>query len=258
MVLIARDCRRGEAALDRLQAITPDAGHIIHYADLSLMADTHRIGTTIGTTEGRIDVLINNAGAIFAKRKLTTEGLERTFALNHMSYFVLTSALRDRLIATGNSRIVNVASAAHRGGNLDLNDLQRARSYKPYAVYATSKLCNILFTRELARRLAGTGVTANCLHPGFVKTRFGDQAGGLYSLGVRVAKLFAITKEEGAKTIVYLASSPEVTHTTGGYFDKCALATPMPQANDDALARRLWEASEIIAQSAESQHRQGR
>ncbi|MGZ3411713.1 MAG: SDR family oxidoreductase [Xanthobacteraceae bacterium] len=249
MVLIARSKARGEVALTRLREIAPGLAHMIHYADLSLMAETRRVAAAVAASAPRIDVLINNAGAIFARRKVTAEGLERTFALNHMSYFVLTASLRDRLVATPNARVVNVASAAHRGGHLDFNDLQRASSFKPYAVYGTTKLCNILFTRELARRLAGTGVTANCLHPGFVRTRFGNQAGGLYSFGVRAAKLFAISEEDGAKTTVYLASSPEVAQTSGGYFDKCAVATPSAEASDDAIARRLWEVSEMIARA---------
>ena len=146
---------------------------------------------------------------------MTNEGLERTFALNHMSYFLMVAGLRERLIATPNARIVNVASGAHRSGHLDFADLQRAKSYKPFAVYGTTKLCNILFTRELSRRLAGTGVTANCLHPGFVATRFGNQSGRLYSLGVRIAKLGAISQEKGAATTVYLGSSPGVAGVSG-------------------------------------------
>src|SRR5262249_7133449 len=158
--------------------------------------------------EPRVDVLVNNAGAIFANRAVTQDGLERTFALNHMSYFVLTARLRKRLLAAAPARIVNTASDAHRQGHLDFDDLQSARSFRPSVAYGTSKLCNVLFTRELARRLAGSGVTANSFTPGFVATRFGDQAGGLYALGVRFAKLFAKRPETGAETLVHLCTSP--------------------------------------------------
>ncbi len=247
LVLVARDRTRGEATMARLRAAGPNARHAIHYADLSLIRETKRVGAAIAAAETRIDVLINNAGAVFGRRILTDEGLERTFALNHMSYFVLSDVLRERLIASGAGRIVNTASNAHRRGNLDLTDLQWRRRYISYLVYGTSKLCNILFTRELARRLQGTDVTANCLHPGFVATRFGDEAGGLFTWGVRLAKLFAISQEKGAETIVYLASSPDVAATSGGYFFECRPAKPNAAARDDTVARQLWEESEAIA-----------
>jgi NAD(P)-dependent dehydrogenase (short-subunit alcohol dehydrogenase family) len=247
IVFVARDTTRGESALARLKALAPGAAHTVHYADLSLLAETKRVAAEIAAAEPRIDVLINNAGAIFGSRQVTAEGFERTFALNHMSYFILTAGLRDRLVSTPQARIVNVASEAHRSGNIDFSDLQREKDYKPFAVYGTTKLCNILFTRELARRLTGTGVTANSLHPGFVATRYGDEAGGLYAWAVGAAKFFAITPEEGAATTIYLASSPDVAGVTGGYFSKCRPAMPRPEGQDDELARQLWEESEKIA-----------
>src|SRR5262249_31584040 len=215
LVLIARDRARGEATLARLRTAGPDAGHTVHYADLATLAENRRVAAEIAAAEPRIDVLVNNAGAIFATRAVTSEGLERTFALNHMSYFVLTAGLLDRLLAAKPARIVNTASNAHRQGHLEFDDLQSARRYSPFTVYGTSKLCNILFTRELARRLAGRGVTANSFTPGFVATRFGDQAGGLYAAGVRIAKLFASSAEKGAETLVYLATSPEAANVSG-------------------------------------------
>jgi len=249
LVLIARDRRRGEATLRRLRAAAPDAGHVVHYADLSLLAETRRVAADIAAAEPRVDVLVNNAGAIFATRPVTSEGLERTFALNHMSYFVLTAGLLDRLVAAAPARIVNTASNAHRRGHLDFDDLQSARGYSPFAVYGTSKLCNILFTRELARRLAGSGVTANSFTPGFVATRFGDQAGGLYALGVRLAKFFADSAEKGAETLIYLATSPEAANVSGQFFQNCRPGTLSAEARDDALAQRLWRESERIAES---------
>jgi NAD(P)-dependent dehydrogenase (short-subunit alcohol dehydrogenase family) len=166
-----------------------------------------------------------------------------------MSYFVLTGVLRNSLVAAAPARVVNTASRAHRAGHLDFADLQSARHYRPFQVYGTTKLCNILFTRELARRLAGERVTANSLHPGFVATRFGDEAGGLYAVGTWVAKrLFAQTPEEGAETLVYLASSPEVASISGVYFHDCRPGTLTAEAQDDSLAQRLWQESERLSQ----------
>jgi NAD(P)-dependent dehydrogenase (short-subunit alcohol dehydrogenase family) len=247
LVLIARDKARGQAALDRLCPLSPGVHHSIHYADLSRLAEAKRVAAKIAAAEPRIDVLVNNAGALFASRQLTPDGLELTFATNHMSYFVLTHGLRNRLRASAPARVVNVASDAHKGERLDFNDLQSARSYRGLSVYGRTKLCNILFTRELARRWQGSGVTANSLHPGFVSTRFGDMSGGMLSWVVRAAKVFAISPEKGAETIVYLASSDQVAGATGLYYYKCRPATPTREAQNDDTARRLWQESEKLA-----------
>jgi NAD(P)-dependent dehydrogenase (short-subunit alcohol dehydrogenase family) len=247
IVQVARDKTRGQAAMDRLCVCGPNADHSIYYADLTRLSEMKRVAEEIAQTEPRIDVLINNAGAVFGNRRVTEDGLERTFALNHLSYFVLTHVLRERLKASAPARVINTSSDAHRGNRLDFDDLQAARIYRGFPVYGRSKLANILFTRELARRLDGSGVTANALHPGFVATRFGDETGGLLSLGIRWAKFFAISPQNGAKTIVYLATSPEVAGMSGRYFYKCRLATPTREAQDDAAARRLWEESAKLA-----------
>jgi NAD(P)-dependent dehydrogenase (short-subunit alcohol dehydrogenase family) len=261
LVLVARDKARAEATLKRLRELGPGAAPVVHYADLLRLREMKRVAAEIAATEARIDVLINNAGALFSRRHLSQDGLEFTFALNHMSYFVLTHQLLNRLRASAPARIVNTASDAHEGATLDFDDLQSAKAYGKssflewlrfggpgFKVYGRSKLCNILFTRELARRLAGTGVTTNALHPGFVATRFGDQSGGLISLGIKIGKRFALSPEKGAETLVYLASSPEVAAKSGGYYHKCGLATPSASAQDDALARRLWaETSKLAA-----------
>jgi NAD(P)-dependent dehydrogenase (short-subunit alcohol dehydrogenase family) len=252
LVLIARDRARGEATLARLRVAAPDVGHVVRYADLSTLGEARRVAAEIAAAEARIDVLVNNAGAIFATRAVTADGLERTFALNHMSYFVLTAGLLDRLVAAAPARIVNTASNAHRQGHLDFDDLQSARGYRAFTAYGTSKLCNILFTRELARRLASRGVSVNSFTPGFVATRFGDQAGGLYAAGVRLAKLFAATPEKGAGTLVYLATSPEVANISGQFFQNCRPGTLSAEAQDDAVAQRLWRESERIAASSSS------
>ena len=246
LVLIARDPKRGQAALSRLPA-APGVAHTIHYGDLSRISEMKRVASQVAAAEPRIDVLINNAGALFNSRKVTEDNLESTFATNHMAYFVLTMLLRAPLLAGTPSRVVSTASDAHRGNTLDFDDLQAAKGYSGFKVYGRSKLCNILFTRELARRWSATGITANCLHPGFVATRFGDGSGGILSGVVRVAKAFAISPEKGAETIVYLAASPEVAGRSGEYFYKCSPAVPTAAARDDAAAARLWTVSEEIA-----------
>jgi NAD(P)-dependent dehydrogenase (short-subunit alcohol dehydrogenase family) len=247
IVLVARDPRRAERTLARLRSVGPTMAHKAHIADLSRLAEARQVGERIAAEEPRIDVLINNAGDIFIERGVTADGLERTFALNHMAYFVLTHALREPLIASAPARIVNTASNAHRGNALDFDDLQFQRGFRGLTAYARSKLANILFTRELARRLAGTGVTANCLHPGFVSTGIGQRDGGLFAIMVRMSMLFARTPEQGASTIVYLATSPDVAGASGGYYVDCRQAEPTRTAQDDATARRLWEESLRLA-----------
>ena len=247
IVLVARDKSRADATLKRLRERGPRQVHSALYADLTRLAEMKRVAAQIAGQEPRIDVLINNAGALFGTRQVTADGLEYTFALNHMAYFVMTEGLRERLAASAPARIVNTASAAHQRAKLDFDDLQSEKGFSATKAYGRSKLCNILFTRELARSLQGTGVTANCLHPGFVATRFGDQSGGLISHFVWFAKFFAIPPEEGAQTIVYLASSPDVAGMTGKYFEECRVTTPSLPARDDRGASLLWERSAALA-----------
>lgn len=247
IVLIARDQTRAADTMAKLRAAGPHAKHSMHLADLSSIVQTRSLGEQIAAAEPRIDVLINNAGAVFSRRQLTPEGLEMTFATNHMAYFVLTQALLERLMVTTGARIVSTSSSAHASGELDFEDLQSEQSYSAFRAYATSKLCNVLFTRELVRRLAGTGVTANCLHPGFVASRFGSRSGGLIQFISPMAKLFAVTPKQGAETITYLATSPQVAGMTGLYFHKRNPISTNPAAQNDAAAKRLWAASEVIA-----------
>jgi NAD(P)-dependent dehydrogenase (short-subunit alcohol dehydrogenase family) len=248
VLLVARDEGRARATMLKLEAKAPGLGHRVHLADLSSMAEARRVGTAIAASEPRIDVLINNAGAMFAERRVTPEGLELTFALNHMAYFTLTQALRERFIASAPARIVSTASDAHQGASLDFDDLQSAKGgYRGFKVYGRSKLANILFTRELARRLAGTGVTANCFHPGVVATRFGDASGGWAGRVIPLLRPFFLSPEKGADTLVYLASALEVEKTTGEYFVKRKITETSPAARDDAAAKKLWDASEKLA-----------
>ncbi len=247
IVFVARDHERGEATRKHLRAIAGHTDHTVHYADLSKISEMKRVAQEIADSEPQIDVLINNAGALFNSRQVNADGLEMTFAVNHMAYFVMTNLLLDRLIATPGARIVSTASDAHKGAKLNFDDLQSEKSYSGFGVYGRSKLMNILFTRELARRIAGTGVTANCLHPGFVGTRFGDASGGLMSGLIKIAKNFALTPEQGAQTIIYLASSPAAEGKSGGYYAKSKLATPTKEAQNDSDAKRLWDVSAKIS-----------
>jgi NAD(P)-dependent dehydrogenase (short-subunit alcohol dehydrogenase family) len=251
IVLVARDKSRADMTLARLGRSGAGVAHSVYFADLTRLSEMKRVAAEIANREPPIDVLINNAGALFGTRRLTEDGLEYTFALNHMSYFVVTEGLRERLLASGGARIINTASAAHQGATLDFDDLQSAKNFRAMRVYGRSKLCNILFTRQLARSLQGTSVTANCLHPGFVATRFANESGGLISRFARLAKLFAISPAEGAQTIVYLASSPEVADVTGQYFYKRRPTAPSALALDDRAALALWERSEALADMKE-------
>lgn len=240
LVLVARSRERGEATLARLGEISPNVSHSIHYADLSLLAEMRRVGNQIAVLEPRIDVLINNAGALSA-HQITKDGLELTFALNHMSYFVLTNCLLDKL--SPSARVINTSSEAHRGVQFQLQDLNDPKRYGTFKAYRLSKLYNILFTRELARQFSGTRITANCLHPGFVRSRLFENKTGPMSAIFKLILFMGITPEEGAKTIVYLASSNDVSGVTGKYFSKCRERTPTREARDSKAALQLWEES---------------
>ncbi len=245
IVFIARDQTRGEAMLKHLDAIAGHSAHAVFYADLSRLSEMRKVAAEIAAACPQIDVLINNAGAMFARRQVSQDGLELTFALNHMAYFVLTTQLLPQL--KGPARILCTASAAHKGAKLDFDDLQSTRAYSAWGAYGRSKLMNILFTRSLAHRLQGSGVTANCLHPGFVNTRFGDNNKGVFGWGLGLAKNIALSPAQGAETLIYLASSPEVASQSGKYFHKCRAETPSREARNDEDAARLWQLSEAIA-----------
>ena len=247
LILIARDQGRGEAAVAAL-APPHEGRHRIVLGDLSTLGEMRRVAAEIAAAEPRIDVLINNAGAMFDKREVTADGLERTFAVNHMAYFVVTQGLLPSLAAAPSARIVSTASTAHSHARLDFSDLQVANSRVAFAnAYGKSKLCNVLWTRELARRLAGTGITANTLHPGFVASRFGDNMNGPAGKIFRTLKVFGASPEKGADTSIYLASSAEVEGQTGGYWVKRRRVEPSAFARDGEAGARLWAESERLA-----------
>jgi NAD(P)-dependent dehydrogenase (short-subunit alcohol dehydrogenase family) len=246
IVLIARDAVRAEATLAKIRAKNPGVTHAVHLADLSRLSEMKRVASVIAAAEPRIDLLINNAGGAFAHRRTTEDGLEMTFAVNHMAYFVVTLALLDRLRTSAPARIVNTASMTYASAVLNFDDLQSERNYSGTSVYGLSKLLNILFTRELARRLAGSGVTANCFHPGFVATRLGSQDGGISKIwGMSTAG--ALRPEEGARALIYLATSTEVANTSGEYFSGNRVERLAKNALNDADARRLWDESLRLA-----------
>jgi NAD(P)-dependent dehydrogenase (short-subunit alcohol dehydrogenase family) len=248
LVVIARDKRRGDAMLARLRRRYPLAGHSIYYADLLRLAEVKQVASDIAAAEPRIDVLLNNAGAMFARRKITPDGFERTLALNHVAPFVLTHGLRKRLFAAAPARVVNTAGALHHLAMLHLDDLGLEHRYDAFYAYAHAKLCCVLFTRELARRWASKGVTANCVHPGEVSTSFGHRSGGLIPYAFAIIHLFGSSPQKGASRIVRLACARELAGVSGRYFYKAKLARPNPQAEDDENAVRLWQATARLAE----------
>lgn len=249
VVLVGRDPERGEAALATIRKSAPDATLDVLYANLANQADVRKLAEETQTRYPRLDVLLNNAGGMFGGRQLSADGIEMTFALNHLNYFLLTNLLLPTLRATPDARIVNVASRAHKGVELQFDDLQHQRRYVGWLAYKRSKLANLLFTYELARRLAdnnganANGLTVNALHPGFVATNIGARHGFIPGILWRAASLAAIDVEQGADTSVYLASSPEVEGITGRYYSKCKPVTSSAASYDREAARRLWEIS---------------
>jgi NAD(P)-dependent dehydrogenase (short-subunit alcohol dehydrogenase family) len=247
LIITGRNRDKTAVTAAELKAASGNSNIDFLVADLSSQAEVRRLADEFKQKYSRLDVLINNAGGVFTKRQTTVDGLEYTFALNHLAPFLLTNLLLDLLKASAPARVITVSSGAEQGGRLDFDDLQSEKSYSAFRVYSTSKLENILFSNELARRLKGTGVTSNSLHPGFVASDFGKNNPGLLSMAMVLVRPFAINVEKGAATSIYLASSPEVEGVTGKFFTKSAEATPSnPMANNEAAARRLWEISEKL------------
>ncbi len=241
VVITARDAAKGEAMLKRLRIANPNAEPAVVLGDLSVIAGMKQVGEGLAGVAPRIDILVNNAGAYFGTREVTADGLERTFATNHLSYFVITELLRPNLAP--DARIVSTASGAHRLGRLDFDDLQSAKAFSAMGAYGLSKLLNILWTAALARRLQGTGVTANCVHPGGVRTGFGADTRGPTANLFKLLRPFFLTPEQGADTLIWLASAPEVAGETGGYWTKRKRVEPSAAARNDAAGERLWAES---------------
>jgi retinol dehydrogenase 12 len=220
-ILVARNPTRGAATVERIRQGTGNPQVEVLLADLSAQAEIRRLAREVQSRYPRLDVLVNNAGALFSGREVSADGIEMTWALNHLAYFLLTTLLLDTLRASAPARVVNVSSDAHRHARLRFDDLQGQQDYGGWRAYAQSKLANVLFTYELARRLAGTGVAANAVHPGFVATNFARQNRSLTALLFRALQpVVALSPEQGAETVIYLATAPEVAGVSGQYFVK--------------------------------------
>lgn len=243
VTIAGRDRQRGEAAMAAIAAASGRTDVRFLPADLSDQSQVRTLASTVIAETPRLDVLLNNAGGLFGRRQRSADGLEMTFALNHLSYFLLSHLLVPALEAAPSARIVNVASAAHKGVTLDFDDLQAEEKYDRWLAYKRSKLANIMFTYELARRLEGRGVTVNALHPGFVATDIGVRHGFIPGFLWWIGKLSAISPEEGAQTSIYLASAPEVEGVTGQYFSRCRPKRSSEASYDRAAAIRLWDVS---------------
>jgi NAD(P)-dependent dehydrogenase (short-subunit alcohol dehydrogenase family) len=248
VVMVVRSKERGEAAISEIRTTAPDAKLELVLADLYSMADVRKAGAELRAKCDRLDVLVNNAGLIHKTRELTVDGFERTFALNHLAGFLLTYELRELLVASAPARVVTVSSFGHNFARFTWDDLATMNRWTGQTfVYGASKLCNIWFAKEAARRFAGKGVTSNALHPGGVASNFGQSGGWMFKYGTKIAKPFLLTSAQGARTSVYLASSPDVDGVTGSYYVKCKPKTPSKRARSDESARRLWELSEQLA-----------
>jgi NAD(P)-dependent dehydrogenase (short-subunit alcohol dehydrogenase family) len=253
-VITARQRTRGEAALSDIRGRSGSDTVDMEVFDLGDLASVRAGAAGILARHDRIDVLVNNAGVVLSDRRLSVDGFEATFAVNHLGPFLLTQLLRERITASPQGRIVNVSSTAHSAARrgLDFDDLQSEGDYAAMRVYGMTKLANIYFTTELARQFAGTPATANCLHPGTVATGYGrdGDTSGVLAFGLKLAKPFMISAEAGARTSVYLASSPDVARVSGKYFIKCRQRQPKKVALDEKAAKRLWDVSEqLIAQA---------
>ena len=250
LLVHGRDPDKGARAVAELKARSGNPAIEFLPADFSSLEEVRRLAAAITERTPRVDVLVNYAGAIFVKRALSKDGYEMTFAVNHLAPFLLTHLLLDALKAGGQSRVVTTASNAHRSAKIAFDDLQLTRKYSPMGAYAVSKLANVLFTRGLAKRLQDTGVTATCLHPGFVRTNFGgNNVADISPLIGRIflfVSRFARTPEKGAETVIYLASSPEVEGVSGGYYFDRKPIRPAPAGEDDNVAERLWQISEQL------------
>lgn len=248
VVLVGRNRALTESTVAELKRATGNEkiDHLV--ADLSVQAEVRKLAADFLNSGRPLHILLNNAGAIFPTRSESIDGIEMTFALNHMGYFLLTELLLERLRQSAPARVVNVASAAHRAARhgIDFDDLECRRNYAPFGAYGQSKLANILFTRELARRIKGSGITVNCLHPGFVATRFAH-ANTFFNIAMLLLRPFQRSIASGSRTSIYLCAAPEVADISGEYFADCKIAVPTQYGRDDAAAKKLWDISERMA-----------
>jgi NAD(P)-dependent dehydrogenase (short-subunit alcohol dehydrogenase family) len=252
IVIVGRDAQKTTQVVGEIRAASGNNAVDSLLADLSSQQEVRRLADEFKSKYSHLHVLLNNAGGVFMERQLSVDGIEMTFAFNHLAYFLLTNLLLDTVKASAPARIINVSSDAHSGGKIEFDNLQGEREYSS-RTYGNSKLANILFTMELSRRLAGTGVTVNALHPGFVSTGFGKNNPGILMKIIRaVVPLVARSPEKGAETSIYLASSPDVEGITGQYFYDSQVIPAAPQATDMAVAKKLWDVSAEMVHLADA------
>jgi len=246
VIMVCRDLDRGRAAQQEIRALSGNDSVDLLLADLSSQSSIRSLAQQFQEKYRHLHVLVNNAGAYFLRRSYSVDGLEMTFALNHLAYFLLTNLMLDVIIASAPARIINVASAAHWASSINFDDLLHKDGRLTMDAYGRSKLANILFTYELARRLEGTGVTANCLHPGFVASNLARNNGLLARIGMTLLRPFAVSPEKGAETPIYLATSAEVEGVSGKYFVDLREAKSNAESYDEEVAKRLWDVSEQL------------
>ena len=249
LAIVARSPERAAEAVVQISRGSPGgATPDVLIADLAVQAEVRQVAEEIARRYQRVQVLINNAGAMYTSRQLTPDGVERTWAVNHLAPFALTTLLLDLLQSSAPARIITTSSAAHYNAQIPFDDLSAEHTYANmgYRRYGESKLANILFTDELARRLEGSGVTANCFHPGFVGTGFNHNNGGFMRLAMWLGEMFARRPDQGAETLVWLADSPEVSQISGAYFVDKRTVRPSPAARDMDQAARLWQVSQAM------------
>jgi NAD(P)-dependent dehydrogenase (short-subunit alcohol dehydrogenase family) len=253
VIIAGRSKERAKATVESIKTETGNLNVDYLLADLSIQSQVRQLAAEFKARYERLDVLVNNAGVINFRRQVSADGIEMNFAVNHLAYFLLTNLLLDTLKSSAPARIVNVASNSHLGQHLDFDNLELKRGYNPGKAYGRSKLCNLYFTYELARRLKdeGTGVTVNAMHPGFVRTNMAANNGRLVRFFLPLVHRNSLTPEQGARTIVYLASSSDVEGVTGKYFVREREVASDPVSYDEAAARRLWEVSEKMTQVPE-------
>ncbi len=247
VIIVGRNPEKSEIVLAELRSISGNKNIDLLMADLAVMQEVRDLAEKVISRYDRIDVLLNNSGGYFTKHEITSDGLEMTFALNHMSYFLLTNKLMELLKYSAPARIINVSSDAHYGVDMDFENLNGEQEYKALKAYQKSKLANVLFTYELLKKVPGN-ITVNCLHPGFVATNFGHNNGGFFGPVLKFAqRISAIDPEEGAKTSVFLCSAPEVKGVSGKYFYKCQPKTSSRESRNMDTGKRLWQISSNIA-----------
>ena len=247
-IVVGRDPEKGAAVVDRIKLQSRNQNVVLMLADLSSQEQIRQLVTEVKRRHSQLDVLVNNAGSVFSRRQLSVDGIEMTFALNHLSYFLLTDLLLDLLEASAPSRIINISSATHnQAKSNEIEDWQSQKKYSMTQAYHRSKLANLLFTYELARRLQGTQVTVNAVKPGFTKTNFGRNNGGLMGFFIRlVSAAIAQSAEKGAETAIYLATSPDVSNVSGKYFDRQKAIASSKDSYNTGIAERLWQSSEAL------------